>query len=52
MILEIKFLMYKTIYQYNEVPEDIWYALRKAESVDIYFNSNIIGNYLQIKKIN
>lgn len=50
MLLEIQFYGDNNIYQYLEVPEDIWYSMRNVLSVDMFFNTQIMSKYKQICK--
>lgn len=43
-ILEVGFLN-GTVYQYFDVPEEIWDAFREADSKGRFLNSKIKGNY-------
>lgn len=44
-LLEIQFVNDENIYQYYEVPEEVWYAMRNTLSMDIYFNLQISSQY-------
>jgi hypothetical protein len=43
-ILEIEFKS-GAVYQYEEVPEDVFQEMLVAESVGKYFNTQVKGNY-------
>lgn len=49
-LLEIQFLGENMIYQYFDVPEEIWYALKSSPNMDVYFNAQILGRY-PMKKV-
>ncbi len=49
-LLELQFAGEKTISQYFDVPEDIWYALKGAQNMDLFFNTQILGRY-PMKKV-
>lgn len=44
-LLEIQFVNDEYVYQYFEVPEEVWYAMRNTLSMDIYFNMQISSQY-------
>ena len=44
-LLEIQFVNDENVYQYYEVPEEVWYAMRNTLSMDLYFNSQISSQY-------
>lgn len=44
-LLEIQFVNDENVYQYYEVPEEVWYAMRNTLSVDLYFNMQISSQY-------
>lgn len=44
-LLEIQFANDENVYQYFEVPEEVWYAMRNTLSMDIYFNMQISSQY-------
>lgn len=50
MILEIQFYGDTNVYQYLDVPEDVWYGMRNTLSVDMFFNMQIMSRYKQICK--
>lgn len=50
MVLEIQFYGDDNIYQYLDVPEDIWYGMRNVLNTDMYFNTKIMSKYEQICK--
>lgn len=50
MLLEIQFYGDNNIYQYLDVPEDIWYGMRNVLNVDMFFNTQIMSRYKQICK--
>lgn len=44
-LLEVQFQGEEGIYQYFDVPEEIWYNMRNTASVDMYFNIKIAACY-------
>ena len=44
-LLEIRFVNDDNVYQYFEVPEEVWYAMRNTLSMDMYFNMLIASQY-------
>ena len=44
-LLEIQFVNDENVYQYFEVPEEVWYAMRNTLSMDLYFNMLISSQY-------
>ncbi len=46
-ILEIEFIMGGQVWQYNDVPEDVWYQFKKEEVPEHFFHKKIKGNYLE-----
>ncbi len=50
MILEIQFMEDNVIYQYLDVPEEVWYQFRNVPNIDIYFNSQIMCKYKVVCK--
>lgn len=50
MALEIEFYGDSNIYQYLDVPEDIWYRMKNVFNVDMFFNSQIVSKYKCICK--
>lgn len=45
-LLEVQFLEQPSItYQYLDVPEEVWYGLKNAVSMDLYFNTKIATDY-------
>lgn len=44
-ILELEFSQDGQIWQFYDVPETVWYALRQSKAVQTFFNTNIIGIY-------
>lgn len=44
-ILEVEFKSSGQIWQYYDVPENIWYEIESASSTGKYFNANIKGSY-------
>lgn len=44
-LLEIQFVNDENVYQYFEVPEEVWYAMRNTLSMDMYFNMQISSQY-------
>lgn len=45
MLLEVQFHQDESQYCYREVPEDIWYRMKQAESLDMFFNAYILSRY-------
>lgn len=45
MMLEVQFMGENAIYQYYDVPEDVWYAMRNVSNIDIFFNTQILHRY-------
>ena len=45
MILEVQFHNDECIYQYYDVPEHEWYAMKNTYSMDLYFNMQIATHY-------
>jgi hypothetical protein len=43
--LEVEFVEQKDIYQYHNVPKDIYYNLMTASSLGQYFNNHIKNQY-------
>lgn len=50
MVLEIQFYGDNNVYQYLDVPEDIWYGMRNVPNVDMFFNTQIMTKYKQVCK--
>ncbi len=50
MILEIQFMEDNLVYQYLDVPEEVWYQLRNVPNIDIYFNLQIMCKYKVVCK--
>lgn len=48
MILEVQFDGDKNVYQYFDVPEDVWYNMKNVADVDLFFNLLIASNYRYI----
>ncbi len=44
-MLEVQFTGDDYIYQYFDVPEEVWYDFKNTASLDIYFNSRITARY-------
>ncbi len=44
-LLEVQFKGEENTYQYFDVPEEVWYNLKNAASVDMYFNMKIATSY-------
>lgn len=44
-LLEIQFVNDDNIYQYFDVPEEVWYSMRNTLSMDTYFNLQISSKY-------
>lgn len=45
MLLEVQFHQEERRYYYREVPEELWYRMKQAESVDTFFNTFILNRY-------
>lgn len=45
MLLEVQFHQDEKQYCYREVPEEIWYRMKQAESLDMFFNAYILSCY-------
>lgn len=45
MLLEVQFHQDTRRYCYQEVPEEIWYRMKQAESIDAFFNAFILNRY-------
>lgn len=45
MLLEVQFHQEERRYCYREVPEELWYRMKQAESVDTFFNTFILNRY-------
>ncbi len=50
MVLEIQFYGDTNVYQYMDVPEEVWYCMRNVLNVDMFFNTQIMSKYKQICK--
>lgn len=50
MILEIQFMGEDAVYQYFDVPEEVWYTMRNVANIDIYFNTQIMHRYKMVCK--
>lgn len=44
-LLEVQFKGEENIYQYFDVPEEVWYNMKSTASIDMYFNVNIATSY-------
>lgn len=44
-VLEIEFRVDGQVWQYYEVPEDLWYCFRNAAFDDLFYYKNISGKY-------
>ncbi len=44
-LLEVQFHKEEVIYQYLDVPEDVWYTMRNCASIDLYFNTKVATCY-------
>ncbi len=45
MILEVQFNGEINVYQYFDVPEDVWYNMKNVADMDLFFNLCIASNY-------
>lgn len=45
MILEVQFNGDNCVYQYFDVPEDMWYNMKNVADLDLFFNLCIASNY-------
>lgn len=45
MILEVRFLEDNNVYQYFDVPEEVWYNMKNVADMDMFFNLRIASNY-------
>lgn len=50
MLLEIQFRGDEKVYQYFDVPEDVWYAMRNVANIDIFYNTQIMSRYKMLCK--
>ena len=50
-LLEVQFKGEDMVYQYFDVPEEVWYNMRNTASVDMYFNTMVATNY-RVKCVN
>ncbi len=46
-LLEIEFVNDGQVWQYLEVPEDVWYHFKSMEKPEIYFHNYIKGCYME-----
>lgn len=46
-LLEIEFVRDGQVWQYLEVPEEIWYRFRCEPTPDSFFHSYIKGHYIE-----
>lgn len=46
-VLEIEFRTDGQVWQYYEVPEDIWYEFRNTVSTDAFYYRHISGKYME-----
>ncbi len=44
-LLEVQFKGEENIYQYFDVPEEVWYNMKNTASIDMYFNIEIATSY-------
>lgn len=44
-VLEVEYLLDGQIWQYLDVPEAIWYALKAAPCPEIFLRLNVVGQY-------
>lgn len=44
-ILELEFQQDGQIWQFYDVPENVWYAFRKTEAVQTFYHTCIIGKF-------
>lgn len=45
MLLEVQFHKDGRRYRYLEVPEELWYRMKQASSIDRFFNTFILNRY-------
>lgn len=45
MLLEVQFKGDESTYQYFDVPEEVWYGMKNAFPMDLYFNTQIASQY-------
>lgn len=50
--LQVQFKDEEVVYIYDNVPEEEWYAMKRAIYLDQYFNSVIAGHYPVSKRNN
>jgi hypothetical protein len=48
-ILEIEFHFRNAVYQYEDVPAEVWAAFKASDSKGKYFNENIRNSYFERK---
>lgn len=48
MVLEVQFEDENKIYQYFDVPEDVWYNMKNVSNLDIFFNTQILSRYRMV----
>ena len=45
MLLEVQFRQDGRRYCYHEVPEELWYRMKQADSIDTFFNTFILNHF-------
>ncbi len=50
-MLEVQFNKEEKVYQYLDVPEEVWYTMRNTASIDLFFNVMIASRY-RVKCVN
>lgn len=45
MLLEVQFHRDGRRYCYREVPEELWYRMKQADSIDTFFNTFILNHF-------
>ena len=45
MLLEVQFRQDGRRYCYHGVPEDLWYRMKQADSIDTFFNTFILNHF-------
>lgn len=45
MLLEVQFHQDGRRYCYHEVPEELWYRMKQADSIDTFFNTFILNHF-------
>lgn len=49
MLLEIQFENEESkVYQYFDVPEEVWYDMKNVADIDIFYNTQILARYRMV----